>query len=215
MKSILVTGANLSERKKYIKKQLKKLDVAFIDQTLLPAQDSVKIEQVRQALAQLQKKPIKSHKRAGVIYQAEKATPPAQNALLKLLEEPPSSVYLFLASPSSARLLPTIVSRCKIIRLPSTAKLNKNTAQTIKKIFTEKNRSIGESFKMAENIALDRSKTDEFLQQALLYFRTQYTKENKLSQKKKYARLAEKTSLSRRFLTSNVNPRQVLEELFL
>ncbi len=41
----------------------------------------------------------------------------AANALLKLLEEPPGSTVLFLVSHQPARLLPTIRSRCRILRL--------------------------------------------------------------------------------------------------
>ncbi|MDE0521984.1 MAG: DNA polymerase III subunit delta' [Boseongicola sp.] len=41
----------------------------------------------------------------------------AANALLKLLEEPPGSTVLILVSHQPARLLPTIRSRCRIMRL--------------------------------------------------------------------------------------------------
>ena len=41
----------------------------------------------------------------------------AANALLKLLEEPPGNTVLILVSHQPARLLPTIRSRCRILRL--------------------------------------------------------------------------------------------------
>jgi hypothetical protein len=41
----------------------------------------------------------------------------AQNALLKLLEEPPANVYFLLAAHSTAPLLPTIMSRVQILQL--------------------------------------------------------------------------------------------------
>jgi DNA polymerase-3 subunit delta' len=42
----------------------------------------------------------------------------AANALLKMLEEPPDNVVMLLISHQPARLLPTIRSRCRTLRLP-------------------------------------------------------------------------------------------------
>lgn len=46
-----------------------------------------------------------------IIDDAEKMTPNAQNALLKVLEEPPSAVYVFLLTSSDDAILTTIKSR--------------------------------------------------------------------------------------------------------
>ncbi len=48
---------------------------------------------------------------------AEHLNRSAANALLKLLEEPPSRAILLLVSPAPGRLLPTIRSRCRTLRL--------------------------------------------------------------------------------------------------
>ena len=47
----------------------------------------------------------------------EEAHPSAMNALLKTLEEPPPQVILLLTAESAESLLPTIVSRCEVLRL--------------------------------------------------------------------------------------------------
>ncbi len=47
----------------------------------------------------------------------ERATPPAADALLKTLEEPPPNVILVLLAQEAEALLPTIVSRCQVIAL--------------------------------------------------------------------------------------------------
>jgi DNA polymerase III subunit delta' len=47
----------------------------------------------------------------------DEMNPAAANALLKLLEEPPPNVTLFLIAHQPARLLPTIRSRCRELRL--------------------------------------------------------------------------------------------------
>jgi DNA polymerase III subunit delta' len=56
-------------------------------------------------------------RRAAVIDAADDMNTAAANALLKLLEEPPAGVTLFLISHQPHRLLPTIRSRCRELRL--------------------------------------------------------------------------------------------------
>lgn len=54
-------------------------------------------------------------RRVIVITEAEAMQGPAANALLKILEEPPASVYFILVSSRPRTLLPTIRSRCRAI----------------------------------------------------------------------------------------------------
>jgi DNA polymerase-3 subunit delta' len=56
-------------------------------------------------------------RRVVIVDSADEMTPSAANALLKLLEEPPARATLFLVSHQPARLLPTIRSRCRELRL--------------------------------------------------------------------------------------------------
>lgn len=63
---------------------------------------------------------IGAHRDGGrvlVIEPAEAMNLAAANAVLKILEEPPASVYFILVSSSWRRLLPTIRSRCRILKL--------------------------------------------------------------------------------------------------
>ncbi len=50
-----------------------------------------------------------------VIISASRAYHEAQNALLKVFEEPPAGVYLFLIMPSLGGLLPTLRSRVQVL----------------------------------------------------------------------------------------------------
>lgn len=56
-------------------------------------------------------------RRTAIIDAVDEMNPAAANALLKLLEEPPPNVTLFLIAHQPARLLPTIRSRCREVRL--------------------------------------------------------------------------------------------------
>ena len=60
-------------------------------------------------------------RRVVIIDDADEMNPNAANALLKLLEEPPPGAVLFLISHQPFRLLPTIRSRCRALRLQTLA----------------------------------------------------------------------------------------------
>ena len=75
--------------------------------------ESIKIKTVRDLQHQISysQTSLQTH----VLLHAEKTTLPAQNALLKLLEEPPEWQFIILSTTSPHTLLPTIISRCRII----------------------------------------------------------------------------------------------------
>ena len=52
-----------------------------------------------------------------LIHEAHRMTVAAANSLLKTLEEPTADTYLFLTSHKANSLLPTIVSRCRTLRV--------------------------------------------------------------------------------------------------
>jgi DNA polymerase-3 subunit delta' len=68
-------------------------------------------------------KPGRGRVKMFIIREADRITPPAQNALLKTLEEPPGATVLVLLVSALDRLLPTTLSRCQVVRfdpLPTT-----------------------------------------------------------------------------------------------
>lgn len=58
------------------------------------------------------------------IEEAARLTSDASNALLKLLEEPPSNTTIYLSCENSSSLLATIRSRCETIQLTDTTDIN-------------------------------------------------------------------------------------------
>jgi len=79
-------------------------------------EDSIKIEQIRRLKREIGYKIYEGKKKVWIIQEADKLTLEASNSLLKILEEPPSDSVLILISQSQEKLLPTILSRCEIIR---------------------------------------------------------------------------------------------------
>ncbi len=77
----------------------------------------IRVDQIRELLRSLSLTPYAAPFRVAILIRFEEANPNAANALLKTLEEPSPRVVLILTAESSERLMPTIVSRCEVIRL--------------------------------------------------------------------------------------------------
>lgn len=77
---------------------------------------SIRIAQVRQMQQRLNTRPTVGDRRAIIIDPADDLERNAANALLKSLEEPPQGTFFLLVAHSPARLLPTIRSRCRVLR---------------------------------------------------------------------------------------------------
>lgn len=76
----------------------------------------VLIEQVRALIGELGLKPARSAVRVAIIDDAETLNIPAQNALLKTLEEPPGHAIIFLIASAERVLLDTVRSRLRPVR---------------------------------------------------------------------------------------------------
>lgn len=78
---------------------------------------TLKVDQVRELQHALSLAPYEARYRVALLLRFEEAHVSAQNALLKTLEEAPEKVILLLTADSAENLLPTIVSRCEVLRL--------------------------------------------------------------------------------------------------
>jgi DNA polymerase-3 subunit delta' len=76
----------------------------------------LRVEQMRQIEKEANFRPFEGKARVFLIDEADKLNDASANALLKVLEEPPRTSYLILITARPAMLLPTILSRCQMIR---------------------------------------------------------------------------------------------------
>lgn len=80
--------------------------------------NSISVEDIRtQVNNDIMIKPYQGPYKIYIIPEADLMTPQAQNALLKTIEEPPEYAVLFLLTENAEQLLPTITSRCVMLKL--------------------------------------------------------------------------------------------------
>lgn len=90
------------------------------DLTLIQAETeggTLKVEQIRELRKSVLLAPYQAPYRIVLLLRFQEANASAANALLKTLEEAPSKVILILTADNVEQLLPTIVSRCEVLRL--------------------------------------------------------------------------------------------------
>lgn len=82
----------------------------------LPYKRAVLVDAMRDLEREANFRPFEGRARVFIIEDAERLNDAASNALLKTLEEPPATTHLVLVTQRPAALLPTIRSRCQIVR---------------------------------------------------------------------------------------------------
>ncbi|MCS6866981.1 MAG: DNA polymerase III subunit delta' [Gemmataceae bacterium] len=71
---------------------------------------------MREFCAHLALTPVRGSRKIGIVEDADDFNDESANAFLKTLEEPPPGTLLLLVATSTDRLLPTILSRCQVVR---------------------------------------------------------------------------------------------------
>jgi DNA polymerase-3 subunit delta' len=74
------------------------------------------VEEMRDFCAQLSRTPVRGGRKVGIVFDADEFNLESANSFLKSLEEPPPGVILLLIATSTDRQLPTVLSRCQIVR---------------------------------------------------------------------------------------------------
>ena len=88
------------------------------------ASESIPIDDVRHLLERVSLRPYMGTRAVALIDGADRLTDEAANSLLKALEEPPGQTVFLLTTARPSRCLPTIVSRCRLVRFqPLTAEV--------------------------------------------------------------------------------------------
>ncbi len=234
--SILITGGTTGDRNDRAKELAKdKYKISSFDTIFITGETSIGIGQIRELERQLALKPYNSKAKTAIIHPGEILTTEAQNALLKTLEETGETSIIILTAPTSEILLPTVVSRCQIIKLPTKTEIELDeksiAAQTL--LLTNIIKSgAGERITIASQIGKDRETIKDWLIKMVILCREILLfKEGR--QKKTYSeiflkskeleklsadkliRIIKKTEETKNMVDQNINPRLALEVLLL
>lgn len=82
----------------------------------LPDKRDISVDQLRELQRDLSLRPYEAPRKACILEPAERMNISSANSLLKTLEEPPGDALLILITENAGMLLPTIRSRCQLIR---------------------------------------------------------------------------------------------------
>lgn len=85
-------------------------------------ENAIKREDIDELIDSVYKKPYESNKKVFIIKNAHEMTTQAANTLLKTLEEPSGDSVMILLTTNVNLLLPTIISRCQIIKFRNISK---------------------------------------------------------------------------------------------
>lgn len=117
-----------------------KLGCSESDFSELNTADLRGIDTIREIIKNSQFKALDGAIRVWLIDECHKLTNDAQNALLKILEEPPSHIYFILATTDPSKLLDTIKSRCSTFALKPLDE--SQLMQLMRKIIREENEEV-------------------------------------------------------------------------
>jgi len=221
MTSYLIISENKDDALLYAEETCGKHSISLHDMTLFDkesdenksAKKSWGIEDVRILQKTIFLKPLRGKMKAIIVKEAEQLTIEAQNALLKVLEEPPPGTLLFLLSSSFDALLPTVISRCTIIQLRNKSEIDSEEVENIRsEIDFLKKGPISMRLKKAEVLSKNKDDAALWLKKAIhvehTYFQQKPTNEA--------ARTLKQLSKTLRVIkTSNANVRLTLETCFL
>lgn len=214
MHAFIITGANPDKRQKYLEKRIDELKISPFNCIAIRSDTvNIGIADIRDLQHQLVLKPTGSQYSLGVIYDAEKLTTEAQNALLKTLEEPPAHALIYLLMQNAQSLLPTIFSRCQIIDLGKSTRYSKEElTQTLELVMKLRNYSIGKRLGLIDGTFTNRDDAEVFLERAL-YALEEQLNTGVLSQRD-LSKLLRKILTARQQLSANVNPKLILDNIF-
>ena len=119
--------ANYLENKKWQEPEKVLFDTSFLGET------EIGIDEARDIAHFLWQKPVKSPRRTLVIEQSGGLTAHAQNAILKIAEEPPEHGLIILAVKSPEVLLPPLVSRFQKIYFSSSGDAQSRKSESAEK----------------------------------------------------------------------------------
>lgn len=216
MQSLIIVGDREKTKEKILEIALKE-KISNFDIQIIETEKALGIPDVRLLQKKIFLTPVKGDKKIIAIEAFFGATNEAQNALLKVFEEPPSSTIMILAVNSTDFILPTIISRCNLIMLSKKASLTESEsdkyADILKQIVNDR---VGKGFLYAQNFGKNKEEATIFLENLIVSAHRMLEKEDRELNQQKLRKILKQIQKSYNLIkTTNVNIRFALENLFL
>jgi len=128
----------------------------------LVPEKSIGVEAVRELIDALSIHSYEGGRRVVLVSGADKMTPQAQNALLKTLETPPGDTVFFLMTQQMTSLLPTIISRCRIVRFSALEEADAVRVLTQKGLSQDRARLLARLSMGAVGQALEMNQSEQY-----------------------------------------------------
>lgn len=215
MQSFLIIARDKDKASAHISNFLKEEEIHSLDVNLQTFEKAMGIQDVRSIQKSILLKPFRGKTKAVVIRIYENITTEAQNAMLKILEEPPANTLIIVSIAKKEFLLPTILSRCKIIDLQEKETLTANA--DVEKFDNVLNAILNDNattkLKIAQDIAKDTEDASIWLEKMIIFVRSKLAENYSNS---KYLELLRKLQQTYgNIKATNVSKRVALENLFL
>ena len=216
MQSLLIVGKNTLDLQKKAEEICIENKISKFDIEIFSSEKQIGIVDIRNLTKKIFLKTFKSEKKALILNAYLGITQDAQNAFLKILEEPPLSTIIIILVTSLDFVLPTILSRCTIINLEKITKLtDEQESKYLQVLLSLKKDKIGNALVLAQ----DNSKTKEdallFLEGLIITTHDLIGKDKDFNDKEIAKMLKDFQKFYTIIKTTNVNARFALENLFL
>ncbi len=131
MHTFLIIGGDKKTVERELVSRIHTWKISAWDIIRMPEEGTIRIDMIRDFERELALTPRNSPAKVGILTDIDRATPEAQHALLKTLEEPPPLTYIIGTTRNPEALLPTIRSRMSVIRLNDMPPAPDATLQTL------------------------------------------------------------------------------------
>jgi DNA polymerase III delta prime subunit len=175
-------------------------------------EENITIEAVRQLNQEVSLKPYSAARSLFVIFNIDLGSIAAQNALLKLIEEPPQHAQIILTAQTLSTVLPTIQSRCRIEQSKANTQIAVAHGETsdLAELYAQlKNSSLSQVIELSEKY---KERADALtLVTSMIHWLHDYTQQH--PQPHHISQL-ERLANAENLLRKNINVRLVIEDCF-
>ena len=162
------------------------------------------IDQIRKISNFLSQKPFSHQSKIIIVSEAQNLNPEAQNALLKVLEEPGQDNYIILTTNKIKSILSTIISRCQTIKI-----FEKSNVNTKKEIYITGD--LIKDLTLSEKLGKNKEDILPLLENQLYFYQQELIK----NPDQKTRLLIEKIIKAIQMINANVDPKNALDYVFL